>query len=179
MGKQMIVSDDIKILGIIVTIINILISVVFLTVGSNKPIEYHFVDSAGALPGHNAIVSENREGSVLDITSEELTEADDSDEYAKTLGSFYLSRLELKTFSDNNGLNFYFGLAGNYNGFFDSNNKYVSGYNYDVAVIDDKTVLTICNETYTVKISYVLTFEDDCLMLYYAPANVTLKLYEQ
>lgn len=74
-------------------------------------------------------------------------------------------------------IEFNFGLNGVYSGFFDNSNRNVSGYKYDVIVIDEVPILNIYDNEETAMVSYELILSGTSnITIYYPKTELKIKL---
>ena len=74
-------------------------------------------------------------------------------------------------------IEFNFGLNGVYSGFFDNSNKNVSGYRYDIIVINEVPLLNIYNKEKTAMVSYELILSGTSdIIIYYPKTELKIKL---
>ena len=72
---------------------------------------------------------------------------------------------------------FNFKYLGGYEGFFDAEDEYVTGYSYDIVMQNDTFVITIYNQDKTSFVTYnIMSLNDDELILYYEPAELEISL---
>lgn len=77
------------------------------------------------------------------------------------MSNTYLMLLSGCTFNPSEDVTFSFGTDGSYAGFYDSDNKNVSGYSYEVTLQDNSYVLNLYNEDKSKVVSYNMTINED------------------
>ena len=72
-----------------------------------------------------------------------------------------------------------FGMNGIYSGFFDDNSPNVSGYSYEIVVVNDAAELSIYNVEKNKVVTYqILLLNDESIALYYPNSNLKIILKE-
>ncbi|MBR2045001.1 MAG: hypothetical protein IJ958_02565 [Agathobacter sp.] len=134
---------------IVVNVLAIVILLIWLAVSIISDNEKKEIDNSGS--------NLNMEQNVGDVDVDSLVEEAD-----KSMVGVYEALIRGTSFDCGNGVKFEFGLEGEYAGFFDAKNKDVTGYSYEVATGDEKTLkLRIYNEDKTRYVEYAMKFNSD------------------
>lgn len=78
-----------------------------------------------------------------------------------------------------NNILFEFGNNGVYNGFFDNQNKNVSGYKYEIVSLGDNFYVNIYNKEETAAVQYRIYLKSEKLILCYEPNELQLQLKKE
>ncbi len=116
--------------------------------------------------------------SVVTVSDSEDEESFEKFDNISELSETYMLLVENTEFELEDGIIFNFGKNGEYSGFFDSENRDVEGYSYQIVKRNDKDYLDIFNEDKSKSVSYEFSLLDDGsgISLYYEDSDSTIVL---
>lgn len=181
-------NRDIKIIMLIVTVIDLTFLSLFINANENNgsgaykqsiitqsKIEDE-EENTEILPGSETV----NEGLFLNISASEDVKKND-DYYGSrdsVMENIFYERI-IGKYRINDSMVYKFGMNGIYSGFFDDNSPNVSGYSYEIVVVNDAAELSIYNVEKNKVVTYqILLLNDESIALYYPNSNLKIILKE-
>lgn len=182
-------NRDIKIIMLIVTVIDLTFLSLFINANENNgsgtykqsiitqsEIEEDDEANMEILPGNETV----NEGLYLNISASEAVKKND-DYYGSrdsVMENIFYERI-IGKYRINDSMVYKFGMNGIYSGFFDDNSSNVSGYSYEIVVVNEAAELNIYNVEKNKVVTYqILLLDDESIALYYPNSNLKIILKE-
>jgi hypothetical protein len=127
--------------------------------------------------GEDDVESSEEVENIIEIYETHITHKEDyQGTYDEAIVELYKDMIK-GTYYISDNMSYSFGENGVYDGFFDSNNIQVSGYQYDVLKNDDLLILNIYSPEYTAMVTYTMSVNSKGnIVLHYGTGEIYIEL---